>query len=93
MTLNVHVTQAQRYLNNGYVVVEQNGVRVDLLDSVFSCLAGTPNGLCRLDKGHKGHHSVKVFVCDNCNKTRRGRPWKVSYGGAELCIFCVKDLS
>jgi hypothetical protein len=93
MTLNVHATQAERYLQMGYVVVEQNGSRVDMLDSEFSCLRETVNGLCRLDKGHKGHHSVKVFTCDHCDKTRRGRPHRISYGGATLCVFCVKELS
>lgn len=26
---------------------------------------------CLLDKGHRGHHSIVVFSCDQCGHTRR----------------------
>lgn len=91
MTLDVHATRAQSYLNAGYVVVEQDGVRVKLMDPVFSCLTLTGQGFCRLDKDHKGRHSVNVFNCDGCNKARAGRPRQV-YMGNKYCFVCVKKL-
>jgi hypothetical protein len=49
---------------------------------------------CRLDKGHRGYHSISVFVCDQCGHYRRA-PW-ASHGtdsngetDVVLCFPCV----
>jgi len=49
---------------------------------------------CLLDKGHKGYHSISVFVCDLCGHTRRA-PWfqrntdSEGETDAAFCFPCV----
>jgi hypothetical protein len=52
-------------------------------------------GTCKLDPGHRGHHSTVVYTCDGCEQRRRGRPH--AYGrdgeyerGMQFCFMCTR---
>lgn len=44
-------------------------------------------GYCLLARGHKGRHTTQVFVCDACDKTRRGSP-DYSDETVAFCFLC-----
>jgi hypothetical protein len=53
-------------------------------------------GECKLDAGHKGHHSTVVFTCDSCDKTRRGQPHASGpdgeyENGLHFCFLCSDE--
>lgn len=54
----------------------------------------TPDGPpwpCRLDAGHRGHHSIVVYVCDGCGQARRGTPHQSDPdSGIGLCFMCSR---
>jgi hypothetical protein len=51
---------------------------------------------CRLDKHHAGYHASRVFQCDGCGQTFRGRPWGTEIEGdgnrLNFCYPCAEGL-
>jgi hypothetical protein len=59
------------------------------------CERKMSTGTCTMDKGHRGRCTTSSFVCDCCNKSRRGapaerviNPWD-RVVEAEVCWFCA----
>lgn len=85
-------------LDKGYVetkkdkFIDSDGYRVWLADPETTCLEKMRDGLCLLDKGHRGRHSTVVFYCDGCSKARRSYPASQdNVSGVAFCFLCMKE--
>lgn len=96
--ITTHFSRVHEYLSKGYVIVEERGECVDVVNSEHTCVhpvrgadKATGPVLCLLDKDHRGHHSSVVYWCDGCGKARRGRP-HAENEHVQLCFMCVREI-
>lgn len=72
----------------------------DLFDTPgATCAHPMRDGRCTMDPGHRGRHTTVSFVCDGCDKARRGQPaayalnqWD-GVAEASFCFMCVRRLT
>lgn len=91
MSVNVHESRLQEYVDRGMVVVEHRPPRVEIVDPERTCLHPMMSGRCLLDKGHRSkRHSTVVFYCDACGRTLRGAPHATQrdVNGDVDVVFC-----